>query len=237
MRFGLIAQPGRRSAGLTVFVALSRESNPVLRRLEVGSTDELASMGLAGLIADCETSGESPRDELFLICTHGIHDPCCAKYGNRIYTAAARVAAATTWQVSHVGGCRFAPNIVCLPHGILYGRVAEDDFLKVVDSYRNREILLDGLRGRCCYSKPVQAAEYYLRSKLNLTRLDRLRLAQAESLSGAAWKIVFRDIESGALYEIEVESHAAAGTYKSCSAATVSNRERFSFSDCVPVNL
>jgi hypothetical protein len=64
-----------------------------------------------------------------LVCVHGSHDKCCAKFGLPFY----REAIATLeqlghsnvrlWQTSHFGGHRFAPTLIDLPEGRYYGRL------------------------------------------------------------------------------------------------------------------
>ncbi len=61
-----------------------------------------------------------------LVCTHGRHDVCCAVRGRPV--AAALAAAATGWDVwecSHVGGDRFAANVLLVPSGELFGSLDE----------------------------------------------------------------------------------------------------------------
>ena len=41
---------------------------------------------LAGEVPDCEVEDNASRD--ILVCTHGSHDRCCARYGNPFYAQA-----------------------------------------------------------------------------------------------------------------------------------------------------
>jgi hypothetical protein len=61
-----------------------------------------------------------------LICTHGSHDACCARFGNPFYRQAKRSSklgrmAVRLWRSSHFGGHRFAPTAVTFPDGRYYG--------------------------------------------------------------------------------------------------------------------
>lgn len=64
-----------------------------------------------------------------LVCTHGSHDKCCAKYGIPFYRAALQsldtggLNQIRLWKASHFGGHRFAPTIIDLPEGRYYGRL------------------------------------------------------------------------------------------------------------------
>jgi hypothetical protein len=78
----------------------------------------------------------SPRD--ILVCTHGSHDKCCAKYGIPFYRQA--IATVTSlglenvriWQSSHFGGHRFAPTALDFPSGRCYGRLDSKSFASIL---------------------------------------------------------------------------------------------------------
>lgn len=75
--------------------------------------DLLASLGDVG--------GEPWADPLLLVCTHGVHDACCAIKGRPVAAALARRWPEATWECSHLGGDRFAPNVLLLPDLTCYG--------------------------------------------------------------------------------------------------------------------
>ena len=60
------------------------------------------------------------------VCTHGRHDTCCAERGRPVAAALAAAHPELTWEVSHIGGDRFAANALVLPHGLYYGRLDAD---------------------------------------------------------------------------------------------------------------
>jgi hypothetical protein len=231
-RFGLIQQAGLNSGPLTGFVAISRESDPSLYRFEIDRLEDLTSIDITGDIPSLGAGMERREQPLFLVCTHGVHDRCCAKFGNALYQAMAGVAGRNVWQVSHVGGCRFAPNLVCLPDGIVYGRLRETDCSRIVESYRRGLIECSHLRGRSCYSNPVQAAEYFLRTARQLERLDDFQLAHAEETGHFEWRVAFHATGSEERYEVRLASEdAPAATFKSCSAGEPAPRQRFQLID------
>lgn len=54
----------------------------------------------------------------FLVCTHGMHDACCAKFGYPVFRALRDLdTAVRVWRVSHIGGDRFAATALDLPEG------------------------------------------------------------------------------------------------------------------------
>ena len=59
-----------------------------------------------------------------------------------------------TWESSHVGGDRFAGNLVAFPHGLYLGRVGSDEAADVARSYVDGKVSLEHLRGRSCSACP-----------------------------------------------------------------------------------
>lgn len=127
---------------------------------------------------------------VFLVCTNGRHDPCCAEFGRPVYRrlVEARPAEAV-FECAHIGGDRFAANIVCLPEGIYYGRVPEAAAADLVARYRQRQLDLDLYRGRSCYSWPEQAAEGAVRRHLDVPGVDDVAVAGSTSLDDNRWLV------------------------------------------------
>jgi hypothetical protein len=80
-----------------------------------------------------------------------------------------------TWESSHVGGDRFAANLVCLPHGLHYGHVQPNEAARLVERYEAGAVDLAHLRGRASSSMGVQAAEWFARRQTGILGLDELR--------------------------------------------------------------
>ena len=95
----------------------------------------------------------------YFVCTNGQRDVCCARYGLPTYARLRERVGARAWQTTHVGGHRFAPNVLALPQGVLYGRVFEADAAAFVDAVEAGALSLPHLRGRCAYPPEAQAAE------------------------------------------------------------------------------
>lgn len=113
---------------------------------------------------------------LYLVCTHGRHDPCCAERGRPVAQALARHLPERTWEVSHIGGDRFAANLLALPHGLYFGRVTPEDAVDLADAYARGEVDPQLLRGRTAYGFATQAAECFLRAQTGITGVDALPL-------------------------------------------------------------
>ncbi|MBO0819961.1 MAG: hypothetical protein J2P26_03830 [Nocardiopsaceae bacterium] len=58
---------------------------------------------------------------MYLVCTHGRRDRCCARLGGPLARALAPDYRDELWETTHVGGHKFAANLVLLPHGRYYG--------------------------------------------------------------------------------------------------------------------
>ena len=120
-----------------------------------------------------------------------------------------------TWEVSHIGGDRFAGNMLVLPHGLYYGRLDPPSAIAVAGSHLTGHLDLDHLRGRSGFAMPVQVAEIALRRDLAETRDDALRLV-ARSVADGVTRAEF-DV-AGATYLVEVRSTGGDLAQLTCRA-------------------
>src|SRR3954466_14762033 len=110
---------------------------------------------------------------VFLVCTHGGHDACCALRGRPLARAMPAPGPADVWECSHLGGDRFAANVVVLPHGFYYGQVPGDG-AELVRAHERGQVALPWLRGRAGVPPAGQAAQHHARGELGLLGLDDL---------------------------------------------------------------
>ncbi|GAB3193512.1 hypothetical protein GCM10027261_09010 [Geodermatophilus arenarius] len=127
--------------------------------------------------------GERADRPVYLVCTHGQHDACCALRGRPL--AAAMPAPADVWECSHLGGCRFASNVLVLPHGFAYGQVPGDG-ADLVAAHARGEVALPWLRGRAGLPLPAQAAQQAARERLGLLGIDDLPVRGSRRLAATA---------------------------------------------------
>jgi len=121
-----------------------------------------------------------PRDERrYLVCTNGARDPCCAIRGASVAQALDRLRPGQVYECSHLGGHRFAANLLVLPDGLCFGLLDARSAPEVVEALVADRLPLDRLRGRTAYRPEHQAAEILARRALGLTGLDDIRLVEA----------------------------------------------------------
>lgn len=196
-----------RMGGDTVsfFVVRCREREPFIVRFELDTYARLMEIDIASVAAGRTLAGGSlVRDPLFLVCTHGRRDKCCAKFGVPLYSHLRGVAGEQVWQSSHVGGDRFAANLVCFPHGLFYAHVTEDRGRRIVGEYGERRLVLDKYRGRACYANHVQAAEYFTRTESGALGLDELRFLDSAPTGEKIWRVRFAGASGETVYESTV---------------------------------
>jgi hypothetical protein len=159
-RVQLIRRPERRDGVALAFVSESREHGGTL----------IQTLPRDGAV-------DAP---LFLVCCHGRRDPCCARLGTPVFDALqARLPERAVWQSSHLGGHRFAANVLVLPAGILLGRLRPDDAERVVADVAEGRIPLDLYRGRTIHAPEAQAADAAVRERLGLTDLGAVTVVAA----------------------------------------------------------
>ena len=170
LRVVLIRRHGRNPRGPQRSWALV-DSTPGRETIAWGSftaETELLDLPLDG------SAGEGSSDACYLVCTHGRHDACCALRGRPVAAAFATARPAATWECSHVGGDRFAPNVVVLPQGLYYGRVSAAGAASIVEAHERSEVVVEHLRGRAAFRPAVQAAQHFARKQLGATAIDDL---------------------------------------------------------------
>ncbi len=165
-RIQLIGGPGPSKGNLAFYYAHSSEFSPKLYRFEIKTYEDLLSIDLPELVSSGEIEKFSCEESLVLVCTHGARDGCCAVAGSGVYKELLKKEGVSAWRTTHVGGHRFAANLVMLPEGIYYGRVNSENLDDVVSSHLRGEIFLDCYRGRSCFSQTSQVSDYFLRKEL-----------------------------------------------------------------------
>ena len=116
-----------------------------------------------------------PVDAALLVCTHGRREVCCARFGRPVARALAARFGSVVWETTHVGGDRFAANLVVLPTGAYYGRLDPGSAVTVAEMALEGRITLDQFRGCAGLPAAVQAAECLLRRALGAVAASAVR--------------------------------------------------------------
>lgn len=215
-RMQLIKQHHYPQQTITCFFAITRHGQQALYRFQLKKYTDLLQIDLSALVdgAACYKP-YLEHEPLFLICTHGKHDRCCAKFGLPIYYEVTQLVGNRAWQSSHVGGDKFAANLLCMPYGLYYGHVAALDVKQIIDATYNRHIYLEKFRGCSNYPSVVQAAEYFLREQTGILDLDAFALSQIKTVSGTLCRVTFAMREAEINYCLTVQMNSTEVTYSS----------------------
>lgn len=172
---------GRRGEGApAVFLSGGDDTGRWLERLRPGLlTDRQALRQLLRPAAF-----RSPRapglgrrtGPLLLVCTHGRREVCCARYGRPVALALAERFGSAVWETTHVGGDRFAANLVLLPQGAYFGRLDPGRAVEVAERAFGGELDLTAYRGTAGRTSARQSAEWHLRGALPEPRIEALRV-------------------------------------------------------------
>lgn len=155
------------------------------------------------------TGGVVDAEPVYLVCTHGRHDACCALRGRPTVAALAALRPGQVWETSHVGGDRFAANALVLPSGLLYGRVGVEDAAGLVASVEADEVHLELLRGRVGLAPVVQAALAFGHAALGIRR--GLRPRTATPVSGGRAVVRLEGPAGEVVVAVRVEQVPATG--------------------------
>jgi hypothetical protein len=217
-RLLFVRRPDRRGRPeLVAFTAASKPDEIAVTRTEFADYEDLRGLDLL--------AGTAVEHPLFLVCTHGKHDPCCARLGRSLYEALRdELAPDWVWQVSHIGGDRFAGNLVCLPEGLYYGRVDRETAGPVLDEHLARRILIPSYRGRSIYTFAVQAAERVLRERTGLVGIDDLTLREVVRRNASTRVTCAAGAET---HELRVDEERGDLTRLTCGSESLERPPRF----------
>ncbi len=204
-RVQFIRQTGDNSA-LSFYLARSDPQNRFMYSFRLHSYDDLLDLNLPA-IANAHTEHTLSDEKLYLVCTNGKRDLCCARDGLPFYKALSQAAPGQVWQTTHIGGHRFSATMVYLPRGLYYGRLRPEQAATVVEATQRGEVLLDHMRGLCGYDAPVQAADYWLRREIGARDFKALAYDGHERADDTRWRVLFRG-DSGQRYQVRVRAQA-----------------------------
>jgi len=156
-------------------------------------------------------------EPLFAVCAHGTHDVCCALMGRPVAAALDDARPGRVWECSHVGGDRFAANVLVLPTGLLYGRVGAHAVGPLADATDRGVVLEQYLRGRVGFAPEVQAAMAFAHRQLPGLQV---RDVKCEGLNRVGPELVAVRLDcAGRMADVRVQSARADPNWLTCQAA------------------
>jgi hypothetical protein len=203
----LIRRPGRRRAASPTRVYIGWSGHgPWMETRVVRDPAELDGLDLASVARGRRPGfGEPVREPVILVCTHAKRNACCARTGAPLARGLAERYGDLIWETTHVGGDRFAANMVCMPHALYYGALDADSAGEAVDAYLRGEVYLERLRGRAGLPEPAQAAEHFVRQRTGLMGIDEVNVTSLQGTGpymtritarGAVWSGIIELAES-----------------------------------------
>jgi len=214
-RFQLIKKQINADKYLRFYVALSGEKPPRLYEIKFKEYEDLLGLNIKKILKSDQLLSDK---KIYIVCTNGEYDICCGKFGMPVYLDVAKGKyGAQTWEVNHIGGHRFASTFVCLPHGIVYGRVREGKVAeKLMSQYEAGKVDISSYRGRSCYTSEVQAAEYYLRKESENPNLSDFAYKSSKN-SEEKYNVKFISPEDKTVHKIKLrQDKKAFKIIKSC---------------------
>ncbi len=157
LRLGTIRRPGRHAdehhtiVERTLLIARTEPTAPWLWQAQLTDPRAIVDIDPAVLLDATDPPAALPAgkllDHALLVCTNAKRDRCCALAGRPLVDAFATSHPGRVWETSHLGGHRFAPTLVSLPDGYLFGGPDAGD------------LTVAACRGRSSLPAAAQAAE------------------------------------------------------------------------------
>jgi len=161
-----------------------------------------------------------PARTTLLVCTHGRHDVCCAIRGRPVAAALAERWPEDTWECSHIGGDRFAANVIVLPGGTTYGNLDAASAVDVVGFHLAGAVVPEYMRGVASAPPYGQAAVVAAHERYGPLPAEAVRFVGGRRTSETGWEAdveVLRDGRATRLVAY-VETREQAPAMLTCGA-------------------
>ncbi|AYN39013.1 sucrase ferredoxin [Streptomyces dangxiongensis] len=169
-------------------------------------------------------------DPLALVCTNGKRDRCCALLGRSLAAELADSGVRGVWEVTHLGGHRFAPTVLVLPYGYAYGRAGAHTVKEALHGVREGRVVVEGCRGCSAWDRPGQAAELAVRSAAGEYRAGVLSVVRTD---GAAprWEVTVLHADGRRWRVTVAQGTSLPPRPESCGAAVLGAPARMEVTD------
>lgn len=208
---------------------LDGTGRPVLGRVRVRDPRELLDLDFAALADGYLPPGAELLDEpLYIVCANEAGDPCCGLTGRAVHAAATEVVGDRARRTAHVGGHKFAANLVAFPSGDYYGRLDRTSVVRVVEAAELGQIDMVHHRGRSTWATPEQAAADVLHRRFGVTGANDVVLVERAREIGPRTHVSTFDVKAVGRYEVVVRSaDQDAPRLQSCTDANESTPVRW----------
>lgn len=201
-----------------------RVDEPSLPTCEVLPTSE-------GICSEVEAAAP-----VILVCAHGQHDLCCAVRGRPVAAELTEHWPEHVWECTHVGGDRFAANILIVPDGVYYGNLDADTARDVITDHLRDRIRPAHLRGYTDLSPVSQVAVIEaLRRNGPAGRFDYS--VPDASLHNGTWTVTVRGREPAQKdLMVDVAVARSEATYLTCRGTQKASSSVFDVRQVTPLD-
>ncbi|MFJ9739160.1 sucrase ferredoxin [Streptomyces sp. NPDC101166] len=162
---------------------------------------------------------------LALVCTNGKRDRCCALLGRPLAAELAASGVDGVWEVTHLGGHRFAPTALVLPYGYAYGRAEAHALKEVLHGAQEGRIVVEGSRGCSAWERPGQAAELAVRAAVGEYAAQALTVVATQG-GAPRWEVTVAHADGRHWRVVVTQGASLPPRPESCGASVLGSPAR-----------
>lgn len=218
----------KSTSDIILFFAVAFEHDQRLYRIPLENYDQILDLSWSDIIANKLAYQKYLTDDaIYLICTNAQHDPCCGERGQALFDQYADNE--QVWQCSHLGGDRFAANIVSLPTGNYYRRVDADALKKIIAAEQHQQVHIDNFAGRSCHERITQVALHYLLKTFPETSIHHWTFKSQKECKPLFFHLTFLDQGGHEIIVMIEQINTGISDFFTCNAATKTEIVYFQF--------
>ncbi len=218
-----IRRPGRSTGSPRRWAVLPAGRRDGLRWGHFDADADLLGLPLDGSALD-GSAGTPEAEPAYLVCAHSKRDVCCAVLGRPVAARLAALRPGRVWECSHTGGHRFAPIVLALPVGALYGRVPTEALAELVAVTERGGVLPAQLRGLIGHPPVEQAALAHLLERTGLARPEEVRVRSRAQDGPGSWTVDLAAGDEHWTARLAVET--VATPYPSCAKPAAKDEQQ-----------
>ncbi len=200
--------PARRGSPQWIYLAADPyRGTPWLARMPCTTPRDVLAVDFAALAeGELPAGAQVVTQPLYLVCANEQSDPCCGRTGPPVLAAATARLGPRCRATTHLGGHKYAANMMVFPYASCYGRLGPDPVRDVITATENGNLHLGQYRGRAAYAAAEQAAEHFLRLELGLAGLPDVTLVERATQDEAGRRHVVFAVNGHRRYDVVVRS-------------------------------